>query len=99
MTLLGFHVFFSREQNPGWGNFLQHSHSTLDEFGWLWIYHQIQRLESFLAVLVNPGTPNNHYKWLFQWDNEASLYMGNAWKSPFPSILNWLFRVPGWYTV
>ena len=26
----------------------------------------------------------------------SNLYIGNGWKSPFPSTLNWLFGVPGW---
>ena len=30
-----------------------------------------------------------------QLDDEPNLYMGNGWKSPFPSIYKWLFRVPG----
>ena len=29
-------------------------------------------------------------KRLFQLDDEPNLYIGNDWKSPFPSILNWL---------
>ena len=27
------------------------------------------------------------YKWLFQLDDEPNLYIGNGWKSPFPSIV------------
>ena len=30
------------------------------------------------------------YKWLFQLDDEPNLYIGNGWKSPFPSIYKWL---------
>ena len=26
------------------------------------------------------------YKWLFQLDDEPNLYIGNGWKSPFPSV-------------
>ena len=26
---------------------------------------------------------------------QPNLYLGNGWKSPFPSIKKWLFRVPG----
>ena len=32
----------------------------------------------------------------FNW-KISNLYIGNGWKSPFPSILNWLFGVPGLY--
>ena len=28
-------------------------------------------------------------------DDEPNLYIGNGWKSPFPSIYKWLFGVPG----
>ena len=28
-------------------------------------------------------------------DDEPNLYIGNGWTSPFPSISNWLFGVPG----
>ena len=31
------------------------------------------------------------------WTKSSNLYMGNGWKSPFPSTFNWLFGVPGWY--
>ena len=26
------------------------------------------------------------FKWLFQLDDEPNLYLGDGWKSPFPSI-------------
>ena len=43
-----------------------------------------------------PGTSwPSIYEWLFQLDDEPILYIGNGWKSPFPSTLKWLFRVPG----
>ena len=29
----------------------------------------------------------------------SNLYIGNAWKSPIPSIENWLFGVPGCFSV
>ena len=29
-------------------------------------------------------------KCLFQLDDEPNLYIGNGWKSPFPSTLKWL---------
>ena len=35
------------------------------------------------------GAPFGFQVWLFQLD-EPNLYIGNGWKSPFPSILNWL---------
>ena len=31
------------------------------------------------------------------WTKSSNLYMGNGWKSPFPSTFDWLFGVPGWY--
>ena len=34
----------------------------------------------------------------YQLDDEPNLYIGNGWKSPFPSIIKWLaFGVPGIY--
>ena len=30
------------------------------------------------------------YKLLLQLDDEPNLYIGNGWKSPFPSIYKWL---------
>ena len=31
----------------------------------------------------------------YQLDDEPILYIGNGWKSPFPSNKKWLFGVPG----
>ena len=35
---------------------------------------------------------NGCFNWMI-----PSLYIGNDWKSPFPSTLNWFFRLPGIY--
>ena len=45
-----------------------------------------------LLTAWNPKQPliNGCFNWMI-----PNLYIGNGWKSPFPSTLNWLFGVPG----
>ena len=49
-----------------------------------------------ITYTVGTPRPNNSqpfiYKWLVgnQLDDEPNLYIGNGWKSPFPSIYKWL---------
>ena len=41
-----------------------------------------------------PGSRNVYWNgWRFQLDDEANLYVGNGWKSPFPSNLELVFTV------
>ena len=46
-----------------------------------------------------PGTRKIHeLKWLCPLDDKPNPYLGSGWKSPFPSIKNGLFRLPGFFT-
>ena len=47
---------------------------------------------NLMNFLEPQGQPfiNGCFNWMI-----PNLYIGNGWKSPFPSIFKWLFGVPG----